>query len=143
MSTTSNDLLSLARTLAQGSDEVSWRTAVNRAYYAAYHSLLEVCDFLPASCDEQRGRERVSHAEVIARLKDWQPTGNAACLKRLTASAGVALRQIRAARTLRERADYRLSSSVNQDEAKQQLVRASQLCQFVVHVHTELKRSAA
>lgn len=44
---------------------------------------------------------------------------------------------------MRERADYRLASSINQDEAKQQLARAGQLCRFVFQVQTELKRAAA
>jgi hypothetical protein len=59
----------------------------------------------------------------------------------MATSAGTASRNIRAARTMRERADYRLASSINQDEAKQQLARAAQLCRFVVQVQTELKRS--
>jgi uncharacterized protein (UPF0332 family) len=143
MPITSSDLLRVARLLAEGNDEVSWRSAVNRAYYAAYHSLLDICDHLPASCDEQRGRDRVSHAEVIARLRQWRPTGEAVRLQRMASSADTAFRHIRTARTMRERADYRLASSINQDEAKQQLARAGQLCRFVFQVQTELKRAAA
>lgn len=142
MPITANDLLSLARVLVEGDDEISWRSGVNRAYYAAYHSLLEVCSFLPASCARQRTNDRVSHAEVIARLTQWKPVGSAACLQRMAMSAGVALRDIREARSMRERADYRLDTTVNKEEAKRQLARASQLCRFVVQVKVELKRSA-
>jgi hypothetical protein len=127
--------------LLEGDDEVAWRSAVNRAYYAAYHSLLEVCDFLPASSDEQLAKDRISHAEVIARIRQWKPIGSAACLRRMTVSANKALQEMRRSRSLRELADYRLTASINKTDARQQITRASQLCRFVVQVQAELKRS--
>lgn len=142
MPVTSNDLLRMARILVEGDDEISWRSAVNRAYYAAYHSLLEVCIFLPATGEKQRRNDRVSHAEVVARITQWKPVGRAACLQRMAASARVAAHDIRRTRSMRECADYQLADSIDKDDAKLQIARASQLCRFVIQVKTELKRSA-
>ena len=59
--------LRLARELGTRTDEVARRSAVSRAYYAAYHRCLDWERQLPASGSE-RGRSGV-HAQLIARLQ--------------------------------------------------------------------------
>jgi uncharacterized protein (UPF0332 family) len=49
------DLLDVADELATGPNEAAWRSAISRAYYAAFHvarQLLEQCGFSPPRADQ-------------------------------------------------------------------------------------------
>ena len=58
------DFLLLATTLAAGSTEAEWRTAVSRAYYAAFHG---ACDLL-FLCGFSVLRAEQAHAYLSLRL---------------------------------------------------------------------------
>lgn len=142
MSVSSDELLQLAKDLANSQDEVHSRCAAGRAYYSAFHALLPLVSKLPATRGRERA-DRISHAEVIGRLAEWLPSGDLACLSGLKVSAGVAVRELRAARTTRERADYDLSSQFPQAAAFQQIERARKLRRFVLQAQEELRRATA
>lgn len=68
MAITSEELLQLARELAQSPAEVKQRAAISRAYYAAYHRCFDWEQRLPLAGEDQGLRG--SHEALIARLKN-------------------------------------------------------------------------
>lgn len=106
------DFLTLARQLAAGSTEASWRSAISRAYYAAFHvarNLLEDLGFAVPNGDQ-------AHAYIYRRLQN--------CANAQVASAGMALDRLRSERN---RADYDLHWRITQTSASSQIVAAERI----------------
>jgi uncharacterized protein (UPF0332 family) len=106
------DFLTVARLLSAGSTEASWRSAISRAYYAAFHisrDLLEALGFTVPFGDQ-------AHAYLYRRLQN--------CGHPLVASAGMSLDRLRSERN---RADYDLHRPVTQTSASSQIVAAERI----------------
>ena len=94
--------LEVAEELSDGSSEAHWRSAVSRAYYACYHTarwLLQTCGFRPPEHES-------AHAYLWRRLSnsghpDIESVG----------------KQMNSFRQTRNRADYDLDHSIDQETA--------------------------
>jgi len=96
------DFLTLAATLATGTSEAAWRSAVSRAYYAAFHvarELLEELGFRVAQADR-------AHAYLWRRLQNCGDTA--------VQEAGSDLQDLR---HNRNKSDYDFKLSVTKAEA--------------------------
>ena len=96
------DFLKFAERTATGPTETDWRTAVSRAYYAAFH---EARDFLTA-LGFQTPRADMAHAFLWRRLQN--------CGHVRLALAGSRLNQLRGERN---QADYDLHRDLARDDA--------------------------
>ena len=108
------DFLVLAQTLVGMPDEAAWRSAVSRAYYAAFHvarHLLEGLGFAVPRADR-------AHAYL------WMRLGN--CGDILTQQASVNLNALRGERN---RADYDLGTPMRQTIARARVRTAEQIIQ--------------
>ena len=106
------DFLTLAATLAAGATEAEWRSAVSRAYYAAFHL---ACDLLRDLGFTVPHSER-AHAYLWLRLSNsGHPDGR---------NAGLNLRQLRQQRT---RADYDPLRTVSATTAANDLQTAEEI----------------
>jgi uncharacterized protein (UPF0332 family) len=106
------DFLTLARLLAAGSTEASWRSAISRAYYAGFHvarDLLEDLGFVVPNGDQ-------AHAYLYRRLQN--------CGYPQVASAGMTLDRLRSERN---RADYDLHWRITQTSAASQILAAERI----------------
>ena len=102
---TGRDFLTLASCLVAGADEASWRTAVSRAYYAAFHvarQLMNDLGFTVPYADR-------AHGYLWLRL---QNSGEPSVVQ-----AGADLKDLRG---LRNKADYDLSFSLRSPFARTQ-----------------------
>ncbi|HEY8506037.1 MAG TPA: HEPN domain-containing protein [Gemmataceae bacterium] len=100
------DFLALASRLAAGSAEAEWRTAVSRAYYAAFHAarrLLSELGFRVPRADR-------AHSYLFLRLQN--------CGEPAVQQAGIALTHLR---QTRNHADYDLHRSFTQPSARDQV----------------------
>ncbi len=100
-----HEFLTLADTLAAMADEASQRSAVSRAYYAAYHRCNIWHDQLPAP-GSNAGIAGGVHQTLINRLKNPAPELPAADKLR-SKSLGMRLEVVKKAR---KKADYELQS---------------------------------
>lgn len=98
-----DEFLKLAETYATGKSEADWRSAVSRAYYAAFHVAR---DFL-TSLGFVTPRAEVAHAFL------WRRLGS--CGLAPLALAGSRLNQLRGERN---RADYDLNSDLPRKDAQ-------------------------
>lgn len=98
-----SEFLTLAQLLAGNPDEASQRSAVSRAYYAAYHHCLEWHGQLPAPGNNV-GPEGGKHQTLINQLTHPAPEVPSA-LKMKSKSLGYKLNELRLARV---KADYKL-----------------------------------
>jgi len=96
------DFLSLAARSAAAATEADWRTAVSRAYYAAFH----VARQLMADLNFTVPRADRAHQYLAFRLSN--------CGESVVASAG---RDLETLRRLRNRADYDDQPAVTQPQA--------------------------
>src|SRR5437899_2006118 len=106
------DFLHVADALATGATEADWRSAISRAYYAAFHvarRLLQQCGFHVPQADR-------AHAYL------WLRLSNASHLDVQT--AGLNLRH---SRTLRNWADYDVDRSLDQAVALTEVLAATSL----------------
>jgi uncharacterized protein (UPF0332 family) len=109
---TGRDFLTLARKLLAESDEADWRTAVSRAYYAAFHAAREffvAMRFRVARSDK-------AHSYLWLRLQN--------CGDQLLKNAGSDLADLRSQRNT---ADYDLGSSYLQKWATDWVDTAEQI----------------
>jgi uncharacterized protein (UPF0332 family) len=109
---TGRDFLDLARRLAAGSTEADWRTAISRAYYAAFHAARQLMQDLGFTVP--RGDQ--AHRHLWLRLSN--------CGDATVRSAGA---NLDALRRERNRADYDLALSVRQPEALKLILSAEQI----------------
>ena len=96
------DFLSLADRLAADTTEADWRTAVSRAYYAAFH----VARRLLADLNFAVPRADRAHQFLVFRLSN--------CGESVVEQAG---RDLDTLRRLRNRADYDAAPAVSQSQA--------------------------
>ncbi|WP_425615543.1 HEPN domain-containing protein [Anatilimnocola sp. NA78] len=90
-----DEFLAVAKNLQMGTREAEWRSAVSRAYYAAFHSALTMI----TSCGVRFGKSSAAHDKLAMCL---QNSGN-----HEVATAGAKLSSLRAKRN---NADYDLQS---------------------------------
>lgn len=110
------DFLTLARTLAGLTTEAAWRSAIRRAYYAAFHvarQLLESLRFTVPRADRAHGYL-------------WLRLGN--CGDPQVQRAGIDLHDLR---RRRNEADYELGQTVPQGVAQAQVQVAEQTIQLL------------
>lgn len=96
------ELLDLAEVLVDAEDEVSWRAAASRAYYACYHYAVPVNDGLDQSPTGDYGLHRQFINDFIK-----NPSSNIRAI-------GYSLQQCMRARI---NADYKIDTSFTQSEA--------------------------
>jgi uncharacterized protein (UPF0332 family) len=123
----SRDFLALAQRLVSESAEVSWRSAVSRAYYAAFHvarELLEDIGFVVARADR-------AHAYLWRRLSN--------CGDPKVQAAGQQLNDLRGDRN---EADYNLRLSLAQTVANGQVRAAQRIIDILEAAAIEPTRSA-
>jgi len=109
------DLLLLASRLATGTTEADWRTAVSRAYYAAFH----VARRLLADLGFAVPRADRAHQYLVFRLSN--------CGEAAVEQAG---RDLETLRRLRNRADYDEVPALTQPQA----AAAAQLAEGIIQV---------
>src|SRR5262245_54482880 len=109
------DFLVLAAGLATGTTEADWRTAVSRAYYAAFH----VARRLFADLNFTVPRADRAHQYLVFRLSN---SGESA-----VEQTG---RDLETLRRLRNRADYDETPALTQPQA----VAAAQVAEGIIHV---------
>jgi uncharacterized protein (UPF0332 family) len=124
---TGRDFLSLAARLASGTEEADWRTAVSRAYYAAFHTARSLLTELGFAVP----REERAHKYLSFRFSNAQ-VGRAA-------RVGLDLDNLR---TERNRADYDLDDPFDAADALQQVQIAQQMLQALDALGNEPERTA-
>src|SRR5437879_2622057 len=97
------DFLSIARILASMSEESAWRSAVSRAYYAAFHAVRDFLESLGFALPP----DEKAHAYLWLRLQN--------CGDSALENAGKTLNFLRRHRT---QADYNLQVSVSHLDAR-------------------------
>ncbi|NYT61267.1 hypothetical protein H0A66_02850 [Alcaligenaceae bacterium] len=113
MSISERDLIDLAKASYEyAQDEVDHRSAISRAYYAAYHRCLDFHSRLPYGGKEPRGGGGV-HDKLIHRLKN--PTITNEALSAQSCELGHKLQTLKMRRNV---ADYRLERTVRPEESE-------------------------
>ncbi|HEY1398518.1 hypothetical protein [Roseateles sp.] len=122
MTTTPEDLKSVAEALSIQEIEAWQRSAISRAYYASFHRCLEWESGLPkkASVNRQKGGE---HQQLLNRLR--KP--NASCSEKEKQLSIKLHSLLRSQRERRVKADYRIDEDVSRKEMRRQLADARQL----------------
>lgn len=125
-----DEFLAVARDLQKGTREADWRSAVSRAYYAAFHSSLA----LTISCGVRFGKTSAAHDKVAMCLQHSQNLE--------VDAAGAKLSSLRAKRN---DADYDLQNLEfrSQNSASTQIMIAVEIINAVngKHADQELVRS--
>jgi uncharacterized protein (UPF0332 family) len=109
-----HDYLTLAETLVGGSVEAEWRSAVSRAYYAAFHvarNSLRACSFTVPRAEK-------AHTYLVYRLSN---SGHA--------DTEVAGRKLDLLRTWRNEADYDFDGTLDQGDAATYVAKAKEVIQ--------------
>ena len=109
MAITPHDLLQYAESLLEESGEIQLRNAAGRAFYAACHSCLPLCDRLESGPDLREG----THSRIIRLLSDYHGPDDS--ITRRVRALGVMYKQ---ARDLRSKADYEIESDFTEGEAE-------------------------
>ncbi|HEY1394498.1 hypothetical protein [Roseateles sp.] len=116
------DFFTFARQLGQQDSEVAFRSAISRAYYAAFHRCKEWEETLPM-LGRNEGPEGGSHQELINRLK--HPAERCGeILKERSRRNGA---QLEAQRHRRVQADYALDETVTAAEMHDQFGQVRQV----------------
>ncbi|PHM46616.1 hypothetical protein [Xenorhabdus miraniensis] len=105
MSITCQDLLNFAEDCSSRNDEVGYRNAISRAYYAAYHNVY------PA----MQGGPKDNHQGLIDYLKTDSWKGNEIYNKTDLIALGYMLQSLKDNRIL---SDYKLSHDMNETDAR-------------------------
>lgn len=124
---TGSDFLPLAHQLAAASSEPEWRTAISRAYYAAFHiarQLLEELGFRVPWADR-------AHAYLTMRLNNC---GDAQVQR--------AASELHSLRSLRNQADYDLQRPIRQSVAVAQAQISQQIIQTLILAKQEPARTS-
>jgi uncharacterized protein (UPF0332 family) len=120
------DFLTVAKGLLLGTTEASWRSAVSRAYYSAFHvarQLLEQVGFAVPRADR-------AHSHLWLRLSNCgDPT------------IQLAGRELNNLRGLRNRADYEVDRPMSKDEAAGQVGVAEKIIEYLETAKAEPMRS--
>lgn len=107
------DHITTHSSLPAGHEEGKWRTAVSRAYYAAYHHALNKA----ADSDASINRNYTKHEYLIEWYKTQSRLPNAL-------EVGTLLNTLK---TYRVRADYRESYRINQGKAQRAILLAREI----------------
>lgn len=145
MPITAEGIAKLAAKLAvDTADEVEIRAAVSSAYYAAFHSALPFVDRLPVSqsCPRAVG-DKVTHAEMSERLREWRVVGIHPNLAKMTVTGSQLLDTIETMRSARVKADYKLESDVVLGEALMQISRIKTVRRALLQISNEMSRPLA
>jgi uncharacterized protein (UPF0332 family) len=118
--------LTLARRLAAGTEEEDWRTAISRAYYAAFHV---ACDLM-TSLGFTVPNAEVAHGYLWLRLQN--------CGNRLVIKAGSDLKDLR---SRRNRADYQMQRTISSADAWNAISQADSLLKALDAAAVEPTRS--
>jgi uncharacterized protein (UPF0332 family) len=121
MSISPDDLLSLARELANHDNEVYWRDAASRAYYSAFHWCQQISQTLP----EPRYDSNVKgiHDYLIKKFQDAGGTHK----NQLKAIAFM----LKEARDVRVKADYNVQVSFSKQKTGENIGYAERISQLV------------
>jgi uncharacterized protein (UPF0332 family) len=111
---TGRDFLPLARSLARGNDEAEWRTAVSRAYYAAFHTARDLLTDLGFGTP----RADTAHEYLYRRLNNCG-----------LAPVQSAARRLHDLRRFRNQADYDFARPLGKAGAATQLSAAERIVQ--------------
>ena len=122
MSIQKENLLALADELSAGATETHWRSAVSRAYYAAYHGSNDWHTALPVP-GSNSGQSGGVHQELINRLRNPDTATPIATrnLSKILAS------KLEVLRGQRGKADYKLPETVDPVCAEQACELAKQI----------------
>jgi hypothetical protein len=134
------DLLTFAESAAPGCDEATSRSALSRAYYAAYHALLEHLQQFPE--ESASASEHLGHREAWRRLKNWRVPTAYESVGNMKASAKRVALDYKAALDARALADYELGSSVSNSEVQAQCRRVRAVFTFANQVELQMQRKA-
>lgn len=114
MSVINADFLAVAETLVQTQSEIFWRSAVNRAYYAAYHTAVQsavaMFGYVPNFA-------RSAHREIIECFREHNKANIADSLDAL--------------RKQRTKADYMATKELTQGEAYSAIHKARYIMRLV------------
>jgi uncharacterized protein (UPF0332 family) len=120
------DFLALAELEIQNTTEAEWRTAVSRAYYAAFHKARKL--FLALGFGPPKGDQ--AHAYVWLRLLN--------CGNQQVQLAGSNLNSLR---RYRNQADYDVDQNLSQANARMQVLEARQIIQILTAAATDPVRT--
>lgn len=124
MSVSECDLIDLARaSYEHAQDEVDHRSAISRAYYAAYHRCVDFHSRLPYGGKEPRGGGGI-HEKLIYRLMN--PTVADKHLSNQSRELGHKLQTLKMRRVI---ADYRLGKTVRAKDAELSVLDAEVMLQ--------------
>lgn len=123
------------------SDEVTLRAASSRSYYAAFHALHPIVDRLPASRSCAAARVgRLSHTEMVERLKEWRTDRLGVDLSSLVPLKKRMVQLLEVARAARVQADYRLNEHVTLPELEEQIRRVRCIIDAALKISNEISR---
>ncbi len=120
------DFLALAEMGVKGSTEAEWRTAVSRAYYAAFHKARKL--FIGLGFQPPKGDQ--AHAYLWLRLLN--------CGNQQVQLAGSNLNSLR---RYRNQADYDVDQKLIQANARLQVLEARQIVQLLTAASVDPVRS--
>lgn len=121
-----NDFLTLATQLVGGSTEAEWRTAISRAYYAAFHTARDLFESMGFAVP----RADLAHQYLYHRLNN--------CGHAQLQQAG---RDLSDLRTLRNLADYDLRHLLAQQSARNAVLLAQTIIQTLAVATVEPTRT--
>lgn len=125
MSISERDLYELARASHEhAQEEVDYRSAISRAYYAAYHRCVDFHSRLPYGGKEPRGGNGGAHERLIHRLTN--PTIADGDIFARSVELGHKLRTLKMRRHI---ADYQLSKTVRPKDAELTILEVGELLQ--------------
>ena len=141
MPTTPGDLLQLAEDqLQQAQGECSFRSVINRAYYAIFHRLHAAVCFVNGN-PPRDGNIMLEHGEVARRLRLWRHDAVHQRLKMsLGADAAAAYDNFWRSMNQHKLADYHLANAIREGDANVSLIRARKIFAFVERVVGEAKK---
>lgn len=123
MSISERDLIELARASHEhAEEEVDYRSAISRAYYAAYHRCADFHSRLPYGGKEPRGGNAGVHERLIHRLTN--PTITDEGMFTRSVELGHKLKTLKMRRYI---ADYRLDKTVRKSDSELTVIEASEL----------------
>ena len=122
MSIQPDDLLKVAHDLLQKEGEIYFRSAANRAYYAAFHFCRLVVEALPVPPRKKKLYEKLGpHQKVIFRLKNKAKNPATQNADQKTRSLGHFLNN---GRVIRVQADYKIETGFARSKAEEVILSA-------------------
>jgi uncharacterized protein (UPF0332 family) len=127
--------LESAKRELKNNDEIAFRNAISRAYYAAYHSCLVLDAMLPnhGGIKQNVG----SHKQFISKLTNFPVASDelANLVGRKVKGLGYVINQ---SKTARHKADYELNSEITAIEADEQIIRSEKILERLEEIISAL-----